>query len=70
LNVQYEGAPPPFHAEILAYPDASFFLMDLKRGTPTMALALHRSDTFKLNFLGITEEGGADLPYSDAHSLQ
>ena len=44
--------------------------MDLKRGTPTMALALHRSDTFKLNFLGITEEGGADLPYSDAHSLQ
>jgi hypothetical protein len=68
LNVQYEGAPPPFYAGVLAYPDA-FFLMDWKRGTSTMALAFHRSETFKLNFLGIAEGGGADLRFSDAHSL-
>ena len=69
LYVQYEGAPPPTNAEVLAYPDASFFLMDWKRGTSTMALALHRSDTLKLLFLGITEDGGADIRFSDAHSL-
>jgi hypothetical protein len=43
--------------------------MFLKRGTPTIAVALHKSDTFKLNVLGITEESGADLRFSDAHSL-
>lgn len=35
-----------------------------------MALVRHGSDTFKLNFLGITEDGGADLRFSEAHSLQ
>ena len=34
-----------------------------------MALALHGSDTFKLNFVGITEDGGADLRFSAAYSL-
>jgi hypothetical protein len=32
-----------------------------KRGTSTMAVVLHRSDIFKLKFLGITEDGGAEL---------
>ena len=34
-----------------------------------MALALHRSDTFKLDFLGVTEDGGADLRFSEVYSL-
>ena len=68
LIVQIEGSPPPFYAEVLAYPDA-FFLMDWKCGTSTMALALHRSDTFKLDFLGVTEDGGADLRFSEVYSL-
>jgi len=68
LNIKYEGSPSPFHAEVLAYPEALLFFNGFDIGTPTMALTLHGSDTFKLLFLGITEESGANLCFSDAHS--